>query len=92
MKFNWNEENNGVFEIESINFKEKDKDNIEKIKSFEKSKKVILALTIEQFTKKFPNLLIYQELQDLDIFSIQEKLNFPDNLGKYFEIVFNHLE
>ena len=92
MKFNWNEENNGVFEIESINFKEKEKDNIEKIKSFEKSKKVILALTIEQFTKKFPNLLIYQELQDLDIFSIQEKLNFPDNLGKYFEIVFNHLE
>ena len=92
MKFNWNEENNGIFEIESINFKEKDRDNLEKIKSFEKSKKVILALTIEQFTKKFPNLLVYQELQDLDIFKMQEKLNFPDNIGKYFEIVFNHLE
>ena len=92
IKFNLKEGEKGVFKIESASFKEKDKDNIDKINSFEKSKKVTLAMTIEQFTKKFPNLLVYQEYQDMDIFNMQSQLNFPENIGGYFNIVFNHLE
>ena len=94
IKFNWdeNQNENGIFKIELSNFKEKDKGNIEKIASYEKSRNLLLALTIEQFTKKFPNLLRYQEYQDVDIFNMQTKLNFPENIGKYFDIVFHHLE
>ena len=92
IKFNLKEGDHGIFKIESINFKEKDKDNIDKINSYEKSKKVTLAMTIEQFTKKFPNLLVYQEFQDMDIFNMQSQLNFPENLAVYFNIVFSHLE
>ena len=92
IKFNLKEGEKGVFKIESASFKEKDKDNIDKINSFEKSKKVTLAMTIEQFTKKFPNLLVYQEYQDMDIFNMQSQLNFPENIGAYFNIVFSHLE
>ena len=89
IKFNLSD---GIFKIEQSNFKEKDKDHLEKIASYEKSKKITLALTIEQFTKKFPNLLMYQEYIDTDIFSVQSKLNFPENLGTYFDIVFDRLE
>ena len=94
IKFVFESENNmkGTFLIESCNFKEKDKDNLEKIQSYEKYKQVNLALTVDDFTKKFPNLLKYQELQDIDIFKLQESLQFPDSLSKYFEIIFQHLE
>jgi hypothetical protein len=92
IKFNLGEGKNGIFKIEQSNFKEKDKEHLDKIVSYEKSRKVTLALTIEQFTKKFPNLLMYQEYIDMDIFSVQSQLNFPENLGAYFDIVFNHLE
>ena len=92
IKFNLNEGKNGIFKIEPCNFKEKDKDNLDKIHTFEKSKKITLALTIEQFTKKFPNLVTYQEYLDMDILSMQSQLNFPENLGTYFNIVFSYLE
>ena len=87
IKFNFEEDNdqNNVFEIiQSINFKEKDKDNPSKIKEYEKSKKIRLCLTINDFTKKFPNLVKYQEMQDADIFEIQSDLDFPTKINSYF--------
>ena len=93
IKFNWNEgNNNGLFLIESCNFEEKDKNNIKKIKDFEHSKQAMLALTIDMFIEKFPDLIRYEEYQDMDIFMIQEKLNFAENLSKYFDIVFKYVQ
>jgi len=81
----------GNFEINHSNFKEKDRDK-KKIKDYETSKKVRLCLTIEELTKKFPNIVRYQDYQDADIFLIQKLLDFPKKLNKYFEIVKNILE
>ena len=59
-----------------------------KIKEYEKKKiKIRRCPTIEIFTKKFPNLVKYQEMQDADILEIQQKLNFPAKLEDYFNII-----
>ena len=92
IKFSWNEEDNGILDIEQANFKFKDKDNPGKIYNYQNSKKVALALTIDDFTRKFPNLIIYQEYQDADIFMIQEKLNFAEKLDNYFNIIFDNIK
>ena len=90
IKFNFEDEynvENNIFEINYSNFKERDKDNIDKIKDYERAKKVRLCLTINDFTKKFPNLVIYQEMQDADVFNIQRSLNIPDKIKFYFHRV-----
>ena len=92
IKFKWNDDNTGIFQIESSNFERKDMNNIKIVKKLESSKKLILACNIESFTRKFPNLNLYQKYQDVDIFEIQKILKFPTILGKYFDIVFSHLE
>ena len=84
--------NDGYFQINISNFKEKDRFNEEKIKDHEKSKKCRLCTTIDEFTRKFPNLVKYQELQDLDIFEIQKDLNFPAKINYYLNIVNSTLE
>ena len=92
IKFSWNEKDNGILQIEPANFKIKYRNNLDKINKYQNSKKLILALSIDEFTKKFPNLIKYQEYQDADIFLIQEKLNFAGKLENYFNIVFNHIK
>ena len=89
IKFNLDDENmnNSIFEIIPSNSKEKDRSSEEKIKEYEKSKGVKLCLTIDSFTKKFPNLVKYQELQDADIFEYQSILRFPEKLNNYFNQV-----
>ena len=81
---------NGDFLLNNSNFKikEKDKVNIERIKYEKKLKKDIkLCLTIDEFTKKFPNLVIYQELQDIDILQIQKKFQFSEKINKYINTI-----
>ena len=90
--FNWKDNNKRSFKIDISHFKEKDRDNIEKIKDYENARKSILTFNIENFTKKFPDLRAYEVYQDIDIFNMQQDLNFPESLGKYFDIVFTHLE
>ena len=93
IKFFLNEDNeSGKFEITPCNFKEKDRFNSEKIKEYEKSKKVKLCLTIDMFTKKFPNLVQYQELQDADILEIQKTLEFSSKLNFYFNLIKTNFE
>ena len=102
----WLEEEgeDGFFDINLSNFKtkekekdkEKEKQFIEKIKEYEskraKQKQSIrLCLTIEDFTKKFPNLLKYQEMQDLDVFEIQERNNFSSKINKYMSIIKDYI-
>ena len=64
--------------------------NVEKDK-YEKTNKLKLCLTIENFPKKFPNLVKYQEMQDADIFEIQNKLKFPEQIQKYIELIRKYL-
>ena len=89
MKFFFNDDNDetGKFEIVPISFKEKDRDNLQKKRDYEKSKKTRLCLTIDEFTKKFPDLVQYQELQDADIFEIQRSLDFCPKINSYLNIV-----
>ena len=88
IKFNFNEENeDGKLDIFTSNFKEKDRYHPEKIKEYEKNKKTKLCITIDDFTKKFPNIVKYQELQDADIFEIQQKLDFSAKINNYLNIV-----
>ena len=91
IKFEYDNDN-GIFSIEDSKFKEKDQTNEEKKFKYEKSNKVKLCLTIESFPKKFPNLVKYQEMQDADIFDIQEKLKFPEAIGKYIELIKENLK
>ena len=86
------DEDNSEFQIAPSNFKEKDRDNKEKIKDIEISKKKRICITIDDFTKKFPNLVKYQELQDADIFEIQKKLEFPTQINTYLNLVNSALE
>ena len=87
LKFYFDENENGDFQINPSSFKEKpldkkkDKDKklpektkdkekeekekrnfLKKIKEYEKSKKCLLCQTIDDFTKRFPNLVKYQAL------------------------------
>ena len=84
IKFSLDEEGEeDIFEISPSSFKVKDRGNIEKMKDYERSKKVKICFTIEDFTKKFPDLVKYQELQDADIFEIQKDFNFSTKINAY---------
>ena len=83
---------NGVFKIEPSTFKEKDKENIEKIQEHQILKGASLIFTIKEFIKKFPNLRYYQDFDDVDIFDLQDKLNLQKNMEIYFDFIFANLE
>ena len=87
IKFSLEDEINGEFNIVPSKFKEKDKENHSKIKDYQKKQNVILCFTVNDFTKKFPNLLKYEELQDLDIFEVQKRLSFPKVINEYLKMV-----
>ena len=92
IKFSYEDDLKEEFNIVSSKFKEKDKENHSKIKDYQKKQKIVLCFTINEFTKKFPNLLEYEELQDLNIFEIQEKLSFPKVINDYLKIVKKNIE
>jgi hypothetical protein len=92
IKFSYEDDLKEEFNIVPSKFKEKDKENHSKIKDYQKKQKNILCFTINEFTKKFPNLLEYEELQDLNIFEIQEKLSFPKVINDYLKIVKKNIE
>jgi len=87
IKFEYDGVENGKFQIDISKMKDKDYNNEEKKSKYEKSNKIRFALTIENFPKKFPNLVKYQEMQDADIFEIQENLNFPEQIAKYLDLI-----
>jgi hypothetical protein len=47
--------------------------------------------TIKDFCKLFPNLIEYQEKQDIDVFEIQSELEIPKKLQAYFDIIREYL-
>ena len=75
-----------IFDIVKSKLKEKDyikKHNQEKMKNF--------CNNIKTFTEKFPNLSIFQELQDIDIIEMQKNLKIPNKLEEYFDIIKDYL-
>ena len=91
IRFDYDSNENGYFTIDETKLKEKDLFNDDKRTKYEKSNKLKLCLTIENFPKKFPNLVKYQEMQDADIFEIQNKLHFPEQIQKYIELIRKYL-
>ena len=89
MSFFMDDDNeNYYFDITTSNFKEKDKGDKEKIRDYNKkikAKNAKLCLTINEFIRAFPNLVKYQEYQDLDILLIQKELKIPDKINNYIE-------
>jgi len=91
MAFFFDEDNEkGYFDITTSNFKEKDRDDKEKISEYNrkiKSKNAKLCLTINEFIWAFPNLVKYQEYQDIDILLVQNELQIPNKINKYIESI-----
>ena len=91
IRFDYDSNENGYFSIDETKLKEKDLFNDDKRAKYEKSNKLKLCLTIENFPKKFPNLVKYQEMQDADIFEIQQRLHFPEQIQKYIDLIRKYL-
>ena len=92
IKFNYEGPDSGHFSIDETKLKEKDILNEDKRAKYEKTNKLKMCLTIESFPKKFPNLVRYQEMQDADIFEIQEQLKFPEQIQKYIDLIRKYLK
>lgn len=46
-----------------------------------------VCLTINDFTKNFPNLVKIQEFQDIDVLEFQRKLDFPNKINHYISLI-----
>ena len=51
-----------------------------------------ICQTIKEFTDLFPDLSIYNELQDLNTFEIMEELEIPQKLMDYFNYIEEHIK
>ena len=84
--FNFIDNEKSKFEIKESLFKEKEKEREDKIKKYEKSNKVKLCINIEEFTKRFPDIIKYQSsVANNDILSFEEKIGIPTELNKYMD-------
>ena len=90
IKFEYDSKNN-IFKILPSKFKEKERNNENKKRKYEKSNGVKLCCTIEHFTRKFPNLVKHQEFEKANIFEIEGVLNIPKNIFYYMEIIRNSI-
>ena len=76
------------FEITKSKLKEK---QYKEKKKKEKINKNNFCKTIKTFTQKFPNLIPFQKLQDIDLFDMQKELEIPQKLTNYFDIIKEYL-
>ena len=81
-----------IFDIKFLNIKEKKIQFPDKVDTDKKDKRKKIAYTIDAFTRAFPNLVKYQELQDADIFNIIKDLEIPRKLNAYFSYIIKLLE
>ena len=84
------DEEKNEFDILKYNIKEKKIDYIDTIISNESQGRTIVY-TIDNFTKAFPNLVKYQELQDADIFQMINDLKIPIKIENYFDMIIKTL-
>ena len=83
---------NNIFKITKSQYKEKDKNNKEKIRKYEQLNKVKLCINIENFPKKLPNFVKYEKMQDINIIEIQENLKIPNEISNYIDIIKENLK
>ena len=83
--FKYDDEDDHFFKLEKSKLKDKD---FEDKLIYEHSKKKYYSFkTIEAFTIFFPNLTIYQELQDKNTLDIIKELSINQKINDYFEII-----
>ena len=87
LKFKYENDQNDFFNIKESSFKERDKDKEDKIDKYEKSNKINLCLSIDDFIKHFPDFMKYQESNDINIFDIQNNLGIPEQINAYMNII-----
>ena len=81
------------FKIEKCKVKEKQINYNEiELDDTKKDKINKYCVTIESFTKVFPNIVKFQELQDDDLFKIEEEINLSDTIQHYIEIIQDYLK
>ena len=70
-----------IFDIVKSKIKEKEylKNKVKTNKDF--------CHNIREFTEKFPDLSIFQEKQDIDIFDLQKELLIPEKIEEYFHTI-----
>ena len=83
--FNYDEEEGHTFQLEKSKLKEKNFED--KIIYEEPKKKYISFKTIEAFTRYFPNLTLYQDLQDVSTLEIIKELSINQKINKYYEFI-----
>ncbi len=91
MHFKYDDLNKEQIEFDIIKLKIKEKDYEKKLKQQTKLKNVVFCNTIKTFTEKFPNLTIFQEKQDVDIFDMQKELKIPEKIELYFNLIREYL-
>ena len=87
LKFKYENDQNDFFNIKESSFKERDKDKEDKIDKYEKSNKINLCLSIDDFIKHFPDFMKYQEFNGINIFDIQNNLGIPEKINAYMNII-----
>ena len=83
--------NKGILKIEKANMNYKDLDLMDDFVIEDTKKKCLICKTIKIFTNEFPNLSIYQEKQNVDLFELEKKLSLPEKLNEYLDIIKEHL-
>ena len=56
-----------------------------------KNKNKLICHTIKNFIENFPDLIEYEQLQDLDIIDLIKEMNIPQKLNEYFNFIKKHL-
>ena len=86
INFKYNNEQK-IFEIIKSKLKQKEFEKMHRQKKLMNN----ACKNIKSFTEKFPNLTIFEERQDIDIFDLQKDLKIPEKLDGYFNSIKEYL-
>ena len=89
--FRYNDKNK-LLKIEPPNKNEKHLNYLDSIFEEPKKKPSKLCNTIMSFTNYFPNLIKYHEYYKVNISTIENELEVPHKIEKYFKIVKDHIK
>jgi len=87
-KYNYNQ---SIFDIIKSKIKPKEFDKIDKKykqKNFINNR---ACRNIKSFTENFPNFVIFEEKNDIDIYELQKRLKIPEKLQFYFNLIKEYL-
>ena len=79
------------FKVKKLGIKQKQLQLLDSMVYENKNKNKKECKTVKEFCKNFPNLIEYQEKQDIDVFFLQSELEIPKRLQSYFDIIRDYL-